>query len=159
MNFIQERESSLKLMIQRLMRIIGDLLEIIKSKDAELQAKYRLVDWIEKEGKWYCKVHLVMTNSVNDFLPEDIARDDDFISGFDMRDARTIINLANYEHYKPKASIVAINHEEGTVRIRKNNKLSEPLYPKDLQDNLDTFSQSDVFNLGRMAGENDVRID
>ena len=153
-----EKESILKLIVQRLLNLVSYLLEVIKQKDEQLKAKYRLVDWFERKGVGYCKVHLIGTSSVNDYAPEEIVADDDFISGFSQLDIRTITNLANYERYKPKSVVTTIYHEDRIVEITERGKATTTIINEKIQDKIEEFSKRDAFNLGRIIGENDARL-
>lgn len=159
MNFGFEKDKTLNSMVQRLNKLVCFLLEIIKQKDKQLQAKYKLVDWIEKKGIGYCKVHFVGTAVVNNYTPGAIVADDKFISGFSHLDIRTITNLANYEKYKPKNSINSINYEEKVAEIKNidNSKSCLPI-DSNIYEEIEQFSKKDVFNLGRIVGEMDTQI-
>lgn len=157
MNFGNDKQSALKQMINKLLSVVGFLLAVIKQKDEQLKDKYSLVDWIEVKGIGYCRVHLIGTSMVNDYLPSSIVSDDNFIGGFSRVDVRTITNLANLEKEKPKAFIKSINFEDNTIEIEEigQNKMRAPI-AEDIQRTIDKFSKNDVFNLGRIIGEKDV---
>ncbi|MFC3908546.1 hypothetical protein ACFORL_05585 [Legionella dresdenensis] len=158
MNFKCDKETILKFMVQRLTNIVASLLEIIKQKDEQLKIKYRLVDWVEKNGTGYCRIQLVGTSVVNDYTPEEIVADDDFISGFSHFDIRTVTNLANHEKYKPKAKIMFVKHEENCVGIKENGQIQDINIDNGIQSDIKKFSQNDAFILGRLLGENDIKI-
>lgn len=159
MNYRLEKEAIFKHIIHKLTDIIVFLLEVIKQKDKQQQPKYKLVDWEEKNKIGYCKVHLVGTSAVNDYTPEIIVSDDSFISGFSSLDIRTITNLANHEKYKPKATILAMNYEEGSVEVDfAQNGLTSVVIDPQVEEKLDLFSKKDVFRLGRAIGEHDVKV-
>jgi hypothetical protein len=155
MSFQHGKESALKLIIQRLSSIVVYLIEVIKRKDEQLEAKYRIVDWVEKKGVGYCRVHLVGTSAVNDYTPNEIVADDKFISGFGPLDIRTITNLANFEKYKPKSFIISIGYEEKIVEIKNLGDRKLLAINEKIQDQIEQFSKKDVFNLGRIVGERD----
>jgi hypothetical protein len=159
MSFRNEKESFLKSLIHQLTSVVAFLLEVIKQKNEQLEPKYKLVDWVQKKGVGYCKIHLAGTSAVYDYLPETIAADDDFISGFCRMDVRTITNLANLEKYKPKAVVFSIHHEEKRVEIKSLDEDVLTLIPIDgnLNKIIEKFSQKDAFNLGRIVGEQDAQ--
>lgn len=159
MSFRNEKEPFLRGIVHQLANLVDFLLEVIKQKNEQLEPKYKIVDWIQKKGIGYCKVHLVGTSGVYDYTPETIAADDDFISGFSQVDVRTITNLANLEKYKPKAVVSSIHHEEKIVEIKALGEEMPTLVPIDsnLDKIIEKFSQNDAFNLGRVVGEQDAQ--
>lgn len=159
MNFQYEKDITVKFIIHKLTSLVVFLLEVIKHKDAQLKQKYKLVDWVENKGVGYCKIHVVGTSIVNDYTPEKIVSDDNFISGFSALDIRTITNLANYEKNKPKATIFAMNYEEGTVKFKSaQSVVTTMVIDHQVEEKLDLFSKKDVFRLGKVVGEHDVQI-
>ncbi|MBA2650858.1 MAG: hypothetical protein H0U73_01105 [Tatlockia sp.] len=159
MSYRNEKEPFLRSLVHQLTNLVGFLLEVIKQKNEQLEPKYKLVDWTQKKGIGYCKIHLVGTSAVYDYTPETIAADDDFISGFCHVDVRTITNLANLEKYKPKAVVSSIHHEEKIVEIKAMGEEVLTLVPIDgnLNKIIEKFSQNDAFHLGRVVGEQDVQ--
>lgn len=154
-----EKEATFKFIIHKLTNMVMFLLEVIKQKDAQLEPKYKLVDWEERKGVGYCKIHLVGTSIVNDYTPEKIVGDDDFISGFSALDIRTITNLANRERNKPKATILEMNYEEGIVKLKSaQNIITSVVVDHQVEGKLELFSKKDVFRLGRVVGEQDVQF-
>lgn len=159
MNFKDQKDSVLKLMINKLLMLVAFLFEVIKHKDEQLKDKYNLVDWVEKKGIWYCRIQVIGTSIVQDYTPESILKDDDFINGFSRIDGRTITNLANYEKYRSKYQIKSIRHEDGLIQIVDSGKDKMIKIDNSLQDSIEEFSKIDAFNLGRAVGEKDILIE
>lgn len=158
MRIQNNKENLLKSVTQPLVNFISILLEVIKYKDNQLQPKYILVDWVEKKGIGYCKIHTTGTSSVNDYPPELIVGDDEFISGFGKIDIRTITNLAHTEKNKALAIVTAINHDERHIEIKEIGKDKVSInIDSNIEKIIDKFSKKDVFNLGRVLGEVDTK--
>ncbi|KTD03806.1 hypothetical protein Lgee_0463 [Legionella geestiana] len=93
--FLKNRDYFQGYVIKRLLDLVNYLTEVIKQTDKSSEHKYALVDYFDKKGSGYCRVHTIGTGVISDFKPSDIMIDDDFISGFNHLDVRTISNLAH----------------------------------------------------------------
>jgi hypothetical protein len=153
------KDASIKSFVQNILDLLAALSQVIKQKDEELQPKYRLVDWLELNGVGYCKIHVIGTTCVNNYLPSVIVGDDAFISGFDKLDIRTITNLANAESIKPSATIISINYDKNNIEVKEHGRERTLLnIDGEIEHMIEKFNKQDIFNLGRLVGENDMKL-
>lgn len=162
MNFQSNRESFLKLTINKLTSIIGVLLEVIKQKELEEpEPTRRIVGESEKEGIFYYKILIVGTGKIIDRTPSDLLSDTKRMMEFNKIDCMTITNRANFEKYEPKAKISSIAIEEKIIEIKeldKNKTIINLNESNNFDSLIDKLSKKHAFDLGVLIGEENCNL-
>ena len=157
MNFQSNRESFLKLTINKLTTIISILLEVIKQKEKEEPEPARkIVGEIEKEGIFFYQILIVGTGQVVDRTPSSLLSDTKRMMEFNKIDFMTITNKANFEKYEPKAKISSIALEEKIIEIQSRDqgkKIINLDESNDIDNIVETLSKKHAFDLGVLIGE------
>lgn len=161
MNELNSSRYSVQTIVKRLFEVISYLLDVIRQKDEQIKPKYKIVDFLKETG--LCKILVHGTGVMLDCKPSEILKEDSLISGFHPVDVMTITNLANYDKYKPKASLSSISYGENIVFSVKTLDGNEDYVTinelLDKNEIIEKLSNKDAFLLGRIIGDHDALVE